>query len=55
MFGFSLNLQAIEDSFGMSIIEAMQAGSVVVASPLGAYPEITKSWGERLSSFWCSQ
>ena len=37
---FSLNLQAIEDSFGMSIIEAMQAGSVVVASPLGAYPEI---------------
>ncbi len=37
---FSLNLQSIQDSFGMSVIEAMRAGCIVLATPVGAYPEI---------------
>ena len=38
--GFSLNLQTREEPFGMVIPEAMRAGCIVLASPVGAYPEI---------------
>lgn len=37
---FSLNLQSREEPFGMAVIEAMRAGCIVLASPVGAYPEI---------------
>jgi len=37
---FSLNLQNREEPFGIAVIEAMRAGCVVLASPVGAYPEI---------------
>ncbi len=37
---FSLNLQTIQDSFGMAVIEAMRAGCIVLASSVGAFPEI---------------
>jgi glycosyltransferase involved in cell wall biosynthesis len=37
---FSLNLQTRQEPFGMTIIEAMRAGCIVLASPVGAYPEI---------------
>lgn len=37
---FSINLQHREEPFGMTIIEAMRAGCIVLASPVGAYPEI---------------
>ncbi len=39
-YGFSLNLQAREEPFGMVLIEAMRAGCVVIASSVGAFPEI---------------
>lgn len=39
-FGFSLNLQAREEPFGMTVIESMRAGCIVLASPVGAYPEL---------------
>ncbi len=38
--GFSLNLQTRREPFGMVIPEAMRAGCIVLASPVGAYPEI---------------
>ncbi len=38
--GFSLCLQDREEPFGMTVIEAMRAGCIVLASPVGAYPEI---------------
>jgi glycosyltransferase involved in cell wall biosynthesis len=38
--GFSLNLQAREEPFGMVINESMRAGCIVLASPVGAFPEI---------------
>lgn len=37
---FNLNLQSREEPFGMVVIEAMKAGCVVLATSVGAYPEI---------------
>ncbi|NIS81730.1 MAG: glycosyltransferase, partial [Anaerolineales bacterium] len=37
---FSINLQSIEEGFGMLVTESMRAGCVVVASSVGAYPEL---------------
>lgn len=37
---FSLNLQSREEPFGMAVIESMRAGCIVLASPVGAYPEL---------------
>jgi glycosyltransferase involved in cell wall biosynthesis len=37
---FSLHLQNRQEPFGMAVIEAMRAGCIVLASPVGAYPEI---------------
>ncbi len=37
---FSLNLQSRQEPFGMTLIDAMRAGCIVFASPVGAYPEI---------------
>ena len=37
---FSINLQHRQEPFGMTVIEAMRAGCIVLASPVGAYPEI---------------
>jgi glycosyltransferase involved in cell wall biosynthesis len=39
-YSYSLNLQAREEPFGMVLIEAMKAGCIVIASPVGAFPEI---------------
>ena len=41
--GFSLNLQAREEPFGMVITESMRAGCIVLASPVGAYPELIQN------------
>ena len=38
--GFSLQLQSREEPFGMTLVEAMRAGCVVLASPVGAIPEL---------------
>jgi glycosyltransferase involved in cell wall biosynthesis len=38
----SLNLQAREEPLPLAAIEAMRAGCVVVASPVGGYPEIVR-------------
>lgn len=40
--GFSMNLQSREEPFGMAITDSMRAGCIVLASPVGAYPEIIK-------------
>jgi glycosyltransferase involved in cell wall biosynthesis len=37
---FYINLQHRQEPFGMSVIEAMRAGCIVLASSVGAYPEI---------------
>ena len=37
---YSLNLQDIEEGFGMVVTESMRAGCVVIASPVGAYKEL---------------
>jgi glycosyltransferase involved in cell wall biosynthesis len=37
---FCINLQAMEDTFGMVNIEAMRAGCIVITSEVGAYPEV---------------
>ena len=37
---FSINLQNRQEPFGMTLIEAMRAGCITLASPVGAYPEI---------------
>jgi glycosyltransferase involved in cell wall biosynthesis len=37
---FSLNFQHRQEPFGMAVIEAMRAGCIVLASPVGAYSEI---------------
>jgi glycosyltransferase involved in cell wall biosynthesis len=37
---FSINLQDRQEPFGMTLIEAMRAGCIPLASPVGAYPEI---------------
>jgi len=41
--GFCINLQSIEDTFGIVNIEAMRAGCIVVASDVGAYSEIIRN------------
>ena len=38
----ALNLQDRLEPFGLSLIEAMASGNIVVASPVGAYPEIVR-------------
>jgi glycosyltransferase involved in cell wall biosynthesis len=38
--GFSLNLQSIPEAFGLALSESQRAGCVVLASPVGAYPEL---------------
>ncbi len=38
--GFSLNLQEREEPFGLALVESLRAGCVVIASPVGAYPEL---------------
>lgn len=40
--GFSINLQGLADGFGISMAEAMGAGCLVVASAIGAYPELIR-------------
>ncbi len=40
--GFSINLQARQEPFGVVIAESMRAGCIVLASPVGAYPEIIR-------------
>ncbi len=40
---FSLILQSREEPFGIAVTEAMRAGCIVIASPVGAYPEIIKN------------
>lgn len=37
---FSINLQDRQEPFGMTLIDAMRAGCIALASPVGAYPEI---------------
>lgn len=39
---FSLCLQTREEPFGMVVIESMKAGCIVIASSVGAYPEIIR-------------
>jgi glycosyltransferase involved in cell wall biosynthesis len=41
--GFSLNLQAIEEAFGLVVNDSMNAGCIVLASPVGAYTELIKT------------
>ncbi len=41
--GFCINLQNREEPFGMVVTESMRAGCVVIASPVGAYPEIIQN------------
>ena len=41
--GFELNLQSREEPFGMAVTESMRAGCIVIASPVGAYPEIIQN------------
>ena len=36
---FSLNLQEIQEAFGMAVTESMRAGCIVIASPVGAFTE----------------
>lgn len=40
---FSLALQAREEPFGLVITDSMRAGCIVLASPVGAYPELVQS------------
>jgi glycosyltransferase involved in cell wall biosynthesis len=40
---FCLTLQSRAEPFGMAITEAMRAGCIVIASPVGAYPEIIQN------------
>ena len=41
--GFAPHLQSREEPFGICLAEAMGAGCIVVASPVGAFPELVKS------------
>jgi glycosyltransferase involved in cell wall biosynthesis len=41
--GFCINLQSREEPFGMVVTEAMRAGCIVLASPVGAYPELVQN------------
>ncbi len=40
--GFALHLQSREEPFGLSLIEAMAAGCIVIASAVGAYRELVE-------------
>jgi glycosyltransferase involved in cell wall biosynthesis len=40
---FGLSLQSREEPFGMAVTESMRAGCIVIASPVGAYPELIKN------------
>jgi glycosyltransferase involved in cell wall biosynthesis len=40
--GFVIQLQAIQEGFGISVAEGMAAGCIVVASPAGAYTETVR-------------
>jgi glycosyltransferase involved in cell wall biosynthesis len=40
--GFSMNLQARLEPFALAPAEAMAAGCIVVASPVGGYPELVR-------------
>ncbi len=39
---FTLNLQAIREAFGITMVESLYAGCIVLASPVGAYAELIK-------------
>lgn len=39
---FSINLQGLADGFGIAMAEAMAAGCLVIASRIGAYPELIR-------------
>lgn len=39
---FSLHLQGIADGFGLALAEAQAAGCIVLASRIGAYPELVR-------------
>jgi len=42
---FCINLQHRQEPFGLALIEDMRAGCIILASPVGAYPEIvTHGW-----------
>ena len=40
---FSINLQSREEPFGMVVTESMRAGCIVLASSVGAYPELIQN------------
>lgn len=40
--GFALHLQSVEEAFGISLAESLRAGCVVLASPVGAFPELVR-------------
>jgi glycosyltransferase involved in cell wall biosynthesis len=40
--GFAWHLQPGPDAFGLSLVEAMAAGDIVLASPNGSYPELVR-------------
>ncbi len=40
--GYALALQSREEPFGLAVLEAMRAGCVVLASAVGAYPELIR-------------
>lgn len=39
-YGFGLNLQDVREAYGISMMESMKAGCIVIASPAGAYLEL---------------
>lgn len=39
---FSMNLQTRREPFGMVVTDSMRAGCIVIASPVGAYPELVR-------------
>ena len=41
--GILLNIQEIQDAFALAPAEAMAAGCIVIASPVGGYPELIRS------------
>lgn len=41
--GFALALQTRQEPFGMAVLEAQRAGCVVIASAVGAFPEIVSA------------
>jgi len=41
--GFALQLQTRQEPFGITVVEAMAAGCIVVASPVGAFTELIRN------------